>query len=534
MDFFKKNIFAILTVLGVLLLIVQALFLSINPFSGVIDLSSGWNFGGDHRSYYFAGKHFLAGDDIYYSDLQVIKFAGEPQQSFVYPPLMAVFFVPLGFLPLFSSYIFLSVLSITLLFLSLLFLSKNLPKSKLFIFWTSVALLSSPILALHMDRGQTDIVILFLVAASFLALFKKKSIFSGILVGLAASLKVTPLIFLPYLFIRDRMAFWSSVVTIVVISACFGVDVWVEFLARIHDFSNSVSSGNLSNSFLGVFANKYLFDYYSYATISLACAGVLLLILSFTFFFIYKNSAAQKFVLLEYGVISTFMIIIPSVAWAYNGVHSLFLLAGYWSIRFNGSLNKWVYFFFDILVYLLISQPLLSPFVRDFPIYHIFSLRPLMYLCFVALFIYIIHKEKIHAYIANFKLTKFYTASFVRFCIVGFVGTASNLLVFYLVSKVANINIGAVVAFTFAVTQNYILNHSWSFRLHNAGNFSIKSYYRYVFVNLFGLSLNLFVLNILAGLGLNTLLAQAIGVIAGMSLNYIGSYFFVFVRRANA
>jgi len=531
MDFFRKYIFVILTVLGILFLTFQVAIWNSNPFSGVIDTSSARTIGGDYRSYYFTSKHFIAGDNIYFSSQQSIKFDQEQVDTFVYPPLMAVLFVPLGLLPFFGSYLFFITLSILLFLLSVYFLSRKLPNSNSFLWLSIVAFFSSPIIILHFDRGQTDIVILSLLVASLWLFLKKKSVLSGVLVGVVASLKVTPLIFLPYFFIRDRKAFWSSVITIAVVFACFRINIWADFWERFRGFAGSVSSGNMSNSLFGVFYNKNFFDYYSYDAALLVYLCVVALVLITTFFFIYKNKIPSKFVLLEYGIMTTFMMILPPVSWVYNGVHSLFLLATYWSVRFNGSLNKWTYFFFDILVYLLLSQPLLSPLVRNFSIYHIFSLRPIIYLCFVALFIYLIHKEKINEYIVKLKLSKFYSNSFLRFCVVGFVGTASNLLVFYLISKFFNINIAAISAFAFAVTQNYLLNHSWSFRLHDTGKPTIKSYSRYIFVNLFGLALNLLILNLLVRIGFNALIAQAVGVVAGMFFNYAGSYLFVFARK---
>lgn len=534
MDFFRKYIFIILTVSGLFFLALQVTVGGGGLFSGTIDTSSARVLGGDYRSYYFASKHLLAGENIYFSNQRNIKFDQEPVDTFVYPPLMAVFLTPLSLMNLVTSYIIFTVLSVVIFVWAVLLLSRKLPKSNIFFLVAVSAFSVSPVIVLHLDRGQTDIIILFLLIGSILTFLKKKSVLTGALVGVAAALKITPLIFLPYFFLKDKKVFWAAVGTLGAIFVLFSPGVWGDFFTKIHSFAGGVSSGGLSNSLLGVFYNTSVSDYYSQGTASLVYIYAAALLLGVTFFFIYKNREGDRFTLFEYGILTTFMMIIPPVSWAYNGVHSLFLLAGYWSIRFNGSLNKWGYFFFDILVYLILSQPLLSPLIRSFPIYHIFSLRPLMYLCFVALFIYVIHKEKINAYIAKFKLTRFYTGSFIRFCIVGFVGTVSNLLVFYLISKVANINIAAVGAFTFAVTQNYILNHSWSFRLHSTSNPNFKSYSRYVFVNFFGLSLNLLVLNILAGLGFNVLLAQAVGVIAGMSLNYMGSYFFVFVRKVEA
>jgi putative flippase GtrA len=137
---------------------------------------------------------------------------------------------------------------------------------------------------------------------------------------------------------------------------------------------------------------------------------------------------------------------------------------------------------------------------------------------------------------ASKKIQGFYSNSLFRFCIVGFLGTLTNLCVFYVTSHIVGLSIiiSAICAFAVAVTQNYLFNHLWSFKKVTTGRPSVSDYYRYVFVNLFSLVLNLLVLDILVSLSFNVLVAQAIGVITGVSVNYAGSYFFVFMRKSDA
>ena len=390
--FIRKYIFVILTALGILFMLFQTTFLGVGPFAGV--LTGPYPAGNAYGTYYFGAKHFSAGDNVYFKSKQNIKFIGAPPDEYVYPPFMVAFFVPFGLLPFISSYYLFISISLILFLLSIYFLSRILPKRKLFFWLAVIAFFSSPIMVSQLYTGEPDILILSLVVASFIFSMRKKSILSGILIGLGALLKLTPLIFLPYFFIKDRKAFWSSTITIAAISACFSPSMWADFFKRISGFASTISSGNFSNSLLGVLYNKYTQNYFSYATFHLIFLCLIALILGAVFFFIYKNKDPdRKSLLLEYGILSSFMIIIPPVALLYNGVHLLIPLAAYWSIRFKGILNKWTYFIFDILVYLLISQPMMSPFLRNFAIYHIFSLRPIILLCFVGLFIYIINKK---------------------------------------------------------------------------------------------------------------------------------------------
>jgi putative flippase GtrA len=108
--------------------------------------------------------------------------------------------------------------------------------------------------------------------------------------------------------------------------------------------------------------------------------------------------------------------------------------------------------------------------------------------------------------------------------------------VFYTVSHGIGLSIiiSSICAFAVAVTQNYLFNHLWSFKKVTIGKPNVTNYVRYVFVNLFSLVLNLIVLDILVSLSFNSVLAQAIGVVTGISINYAGSYFFVFMRKSDA
>lgn len=91
------------------------------------------------------------------------------------------------------------------------------------------------------------------------------------------------------------------------------------------------------------------------------------------------------------------------------------------------------------------------------------------------------------------KIEELYENSFLRFLFVGALGTVVNILIFFILADTLHFDatFSSVVAFLFAVTQNYILNHVWSFK--NIVNFQVnrKSYFKYVCVNIFGLLINL-------------------------------------------
>ncbi|WP_422154514.1 GtrA family protein [Methanoregula sp.] len=130
------------------------------------------------------------------------------------------------------------------------------------------------------------------------------------------------------------------------------------------------------------------------------------------------------------------------------------------------------------------------------------------------------------------KMRELYENSFLRFLFVGGLGTVVNILIFFIFADTLHFDptFSSVIAFLFAVTQNYILNHVWSFK--NIVNFQLnkKSYFKYVCVNIFGLVINLLVLNMIL-LWLNPAIkteAQLFGVLSGTIFNFILSRMYVF------
>lgn len=385
MAFLRRYIFIILTITGAAFLFLQLLMKGPIALSGVVDTTFR-NPGRDFNSLYYGGRRMLVGDNLYFTEKQLLKTTEETPGAFVYPPLMAEIFVPISSIPLKQSYLVFDILSFGILFLVLYkFSSKEVLDDRRFFIVSFLVLILSPILILHLERGQTDILVMSMIYMSFVAFLREKSIWSGFWVGVAASLKVTPLIFLPYFFLKDKKAFLSSLATIILFSIFFRFEIWVDFLRKLKIFSGGFSSGIASNSLFGIFHNHYTEYYLSASSLHLTLLSVvaLLLILIFTFIFLVRNS--RDYILREYGILSSLIIIIPSVAWLYNGVYSIFILAAYWIIRSKESLNKWTYFVFDILAYILLSQPIMSTLLREFAIYHIFSLRPIIYLLFIVL-----------------------------------------------------------------------------------------------------------------------------------------------------
>lgn len=131
---------------------------------------------------------------------------------------------------------------------------------------------------------------------------------------------------------------------------------------------------------------------------------------------------------------------------------------------------------------------------------------------------------------------RIYNSKFIRFSITGGLGTVTNLVIFYIICDLLKqpSNLGAIVAFIFAVTQNYFINHFWTFKDYSKKKkVSFPDYIKFVGVAILGLAVNLLVLNLLLFFFKFPLkvIAQTIGILMGLFFNYIGSDKFVFKKQ---
>jgi putative flippase GtrA len=85
-----------------------------------------------------------------------------------------------------------------------------------------------------------------------------------------------------------------------------------------------------------------------------------------------------------------------------------------------------------------------------------------------------------------------------------------------------------------AGAQNYALHHKWTFRKIMQGErLSFYGYIKFIVTTLFGLAINLIILNLVLHF-FNVpykVIAQGCGVIFGTVFNYLGSKRFVFKKK---
>lgn len=124
----------------------------------------------------------------------------------------------------------------------------------------------------------------------------------------------------------------------------------------------------------------------------------------------------------------------------------------------------------------------------------------------------------------------------IKFGITGGLGTVTNLILFYIFADKLHLFPMAVSAgcFLIACTQNYCINHLWTFKIENEKTeLSVRLWFRFLLASLCGLAINLAVLTILLHVSSWPLyvIPQGAGILAGMGINFLFSNIFVFGRK---
>jgi len=119
----------------------------------------------------------------------------------------------------------------------------------------------------------------------------------------------------------------------------------------------------------------------------------------------------------------------------------------------------------------------------------------------------------------------------VQFCTVGGIGYLVNLGVYAALVHGAGVHylVAAALSFVVAVTNNYLLNRYWTFRLHRGDPAGQGA--RFLLVSLASLGANLLILRGLVGLDLAKVPAQALAIVLVTPLNFVGNKLWSF-RRA--
>jgi len=127
--------------------------------------------------------------------------------------------------------------------------------------------------------------------------------------------------------------------------------------------------------------------------------------------------------------------------------------------------------------------------------------------------------------------TRRHWVQLAKFCAVGVVGYAINLLGVYrpLIHAGVHYLAAATCSFLVAVTCNYVLNRYWTFHDRRAGVASQG--WRFFVVSLASLGANLLVLHLLITLGTGRFHGQVIAIVLVTPLNFVGNKLWSFRLR---
>jgi alpha-1,2-mannosyltransferase len=204
---------------------------------------------------YRMGASNVLGQHLYDTRLPRALMGGSRGMHFTYPPFPAFLFLPFAPLPVSIGQVAWSVLNVLAL-AALIALSVHAvrPEWSLRRVWTSAAIALFPALLLNPDKltlslGQINFFIVLLVLADLttVASWRSRTLPRGILVGIAAAVKLTPLIFIPFLLLtRQFRAGITALLTFLACSlAAFAIAPHSSWLYWSTEIFDAKRSGNL-------------------------------------------------------------------------------------------------------------------------------------------------------------------------------------------------------------------------------------------------------------------------------------------------
>jgi len=284
---------------------------------------------------YRMGAGHVFGRDLYSVRLSRALMGGSPGMRFTYPPFAALLFVPYSWLPVRAGQVVWSLLNLTaLLAVAALSIRGARPQWSRRTAFGIAALALLPVLrlnplALTLALGQVNIVITLLILADLTCTLRLGSwqLPRGIGVGAAAAVKLTPLIFIPFLLVtRQFRAAATAVGTFLLCSlgtlAVAPHSSWLYWSTEIFDDRRSgnlryISDQNLASALQRLTGGPAAPLLLGLLTALFACGGLALAAWA------YRASSA----LLAISLCAATGLIISPVSWVHHYVWVVPLLA---------------------------------------------------------------------------------------------------------------------------------------------------------------------------------------------------------------
>ena len=191
--------------------VLQALFVILALFAVAL-VSARATRAADFRVYYYASRVLIEGHGQLYGPQSGI---GWPQY-FRYPPLFLLAFLPFALLPFKAAAALWAALKCAVLYALVRALGRRLSFPQTGFWWLVPVFLCTGFVVQELDVGNVQLLVFGLTAASLLSL-QSNSSRPALLLSFAASLKVWPLFFVPYLAARRHTR--VAAITVILVAA---------------------------------------------------------------------------------------------------------------------------------------------------------------------------------------------------------------------------------------------------------------------------------------------------------------------------
>jgi len=217
----------------------------------------------DFPVYYAAGRSLASGrTDLYSPD-----FALGRVMDYRYPPFFLIALFPLWLLPYSVAAYIWYLLSVIEIAGCVVIVSRTFQMSKLM--WLAVALAVAQYFVMALHYGNAQLLAVFMLFASLYFAHRRRDLVAAILMALAITIKLTPVLLLPYFALKKRWAMLAAVVVFLAAiniapSAYFGfrennqlLKTWYEHVVASQEFHED--NGPINLSLKGQF-RRYLTD----------------------------------------------------------------------------------------------------------------------------------------------------------------------------------------------------------------------------------------------------------------------------------
>lgn len=312
----------------------------------------------DFSGYYFGSKYLLTGLNPYLG-------GGSLFTSYVYPPIVLLFFLPFTILTFQTAEIIWTILSLVFLLVSLKLLSSMLDIkffSRLNLFLMSLVFISFPI-KFSFGMGQINLFVLCLLVFSLWFFKRKKEFLSGVFLGLSLAIKLFPLLLPVYFLFQLKKKvllglFVSFLISVFLVLIIIPNKISWQFITNVlPSFFTSWKLDYYNQSLAGFIGRSFGTGQIS-ISLKIIISGILVCI---AFFTVFKNRQ-EDFVSfsLKYGTLITASLLINTFSWQH---HFVWLIIPMYTIFIYIKNKKLGVLYFSILAisYILISINFKNP-----------------------------------------------------------------------------------------------------------------------------------------------------------------------------